>query len=63
LAQLLTKAIKGAKAKHGPSRRVRLLLTLDTPLTGLPAASVGEERRRKSCDSATRSGVTCYTFV
>jgi hypothetical protein len=39
LAQLLTKAIKDAKAKHGPSKRVRVFLTLDTPLAGLPAAS------------------------
>jgi hypothetical protein len=39
LARLLTKAIKEAKAKHGPSKRVRVFLTLDTPLADLPAAS------------------------
>jgi hypothetical protein len=29
LAQLLTKAIKDAKARHGPSKRMRVFLTLD----------------------------------
>ena len=43
LARLLTKAIKNAKAKHGPSKRVRVFLTLDTPLAGLPAASLGPQ--------------------
>jgi len=43
LAQLLTKAIKDAKAKHGPSKRVRVFLTLDTPLTGLPVAGLGPQ--------------------
>jgi hypothetical protein len=40
LARLLTKAIKDAKAKHGPSKRVRVFLTLDTPLAGIPAAGL-----------------------
>ena len=40
LAQLLTKAIKDAKARHGPSKRVRVFLTLDTPLAGLPPTSL-----------------------
>jgi hypothetical protein len=43
LGQLLTKAIKDAKAKHGPSKRVRVFLTLDTPLTGVPAANLGPQ--------------------
>jgi len=43
LAQLLTRAIKDAKAKHGPSKRVRVFLTLDTPLTDLPATSLGPQ--------------------
>jgi hypothetical protein len=43
LGRLLTKAIKDAKAKHGPSKRVRVFLTLDTPLTGAPAASLGHQ--------------------
>jgi hypothetical protein len=43
LARLLTKAIKDAKAKHGPSKRVRVFLTLDTPLAGLPATGLGPE--------------------
>jgi hypothetical protein len=41
LARLLTKAIKDTKARHGPSKRVRVFLTLDTPFTSLPAASLG----------------------
>jgi hypothetical protein len=41
LAQLLTKAIKDAKAKHGPSKRVRVFLTLDTPLASIPAGDLG----------------------
>jgi hypothetical protein len=43
LARLLTKAIKDAKAKHGPSKRVRVFLTLDTPLAGIPAAGLGPQ--------------------
>ena len=41
--ELLTKAIKDAKAKHGPSKRVRVFLTLDTPLAGLPATGLGPQ--------------------
>jgi hypothetical protein len=41
LVRLLTGAIKDAKAKHGPHKRVRVFLTLDTPLTDFPAASLG----------------------
>ena len=41
LGRLLTNAIKDAKAKHGPSKRVRIFLTLDTPLAGLPATGLG----------------------
>ena len=44
LGRLLTKAIKDAKAKHGPSKRVRVFLTLDIPLTGVPAAHLGYHR-------------------
>ncbi len=47
LARLLTKAIKDTKARHGPSKRVRVFLTLDTPLTGLPAVSLREEMRHE----------------
>ena len=43
LAQLLTKAIKDAKARHGPSKRVRVFLTLDTPLADLPATGLGPQ--------------------
>src|SRR5215831_7194463 len=41
LGRLLTKAIKDAKAKHGAGKRVRVFLTLDTPLSGVPAANLG----------------------
>jgi hypothetical protein len=41
LGRLLTKAIKDAKARHGPSKRVRVFLTLDTPLSGLSAVDLG----------------------
>ena len=43
LARLLTKAIKDAKARHGPSKRVRVFLTLDTPLSGIPATGLGPQ--------------------
>jgi hypothetical protein len=43
LAQLLTKAIKDAKARHGPSKRVRVFLTLDTPLAGIPSPGLGPQ--------------------
>ena len=43
LARLLTRAIKDAKAKHGPSKRVRVFLTLDTPFTSLPATGLGTQ--------------------
>jgi hypothetical protein len=43
LGRLLTKAIKDAKAKHGPSKRVRVFLTLDTPLAGLSAVDLGPQ--------------------
>jgi hypothetical protein len=43
LARLLTKAIKDAKARHGPSKRVRVFLTLDTPLSGIPAGDLGPQ--------------------
>jgi hypothetical protein len=43
LAQLLTKAIKDAKAKHGPSKRVRVFLTLDSPLAGIPGTGLGPQ--------------------
>ena len=45
LVRLLTKAIKDAKAKHGPSKRVRVFLTLDTPLAGVPTTSPGPQGR------------------
>jgi hypothetical protein len=41
LARLLKKAIKDAKARHGPSKRVRVFLTVDTPLAGIPATGLG----------------------
>ena len=43
LVQLLTKAIKDAKAKHGPSKRVRVFLTLDTPVAGIPSPGLGPQ--------------------
>ena len=43
LGRLLTKAIKDAKARHGPSKRVRVFLTLDTPLANLPAVDLGPQ--------------------
>jgi hypothetical protein len=43
LARLLTKAIKDAKARHGPNKRVRVFLTLDTPLAGIPAGELGPQ--------------------
>jgi hypothetical protein len=43
LGRLLTKAIRDAKAKHGPSKRVRVFLTLDTSLTGVPTTSPGPQ--------------------
>jgi hypothetical protein len=43
LAQLLTRAIKDAKARHGPSKRVRVFLTLDTPLAGIPDTGLGPQ--------------------
>jgi hypothetical protein len=45
LGRLLTKAIKDAKAKHGPSKRVRVFLTLDTPLAGVPTTIPGPQGR------------------
>jgi hypothetical protein len=45
LARLLTKAIKDAKAKPGPGKRVRVFLTLDTPLAGVPTTSPGPQGR------------------
>ena len=53
LGRLLTKAIKDAKAKHGPSKRVRVFLTLDTPLAGVPAAQPRTSGRRYAMRSAT----------
>jgi hypothetical protein len=49
LVQLLTKAIKDPKARHGPSKRVRVFLTLDTPLAGYHPQDSGlrEESRRE----------------
>jgi hypothetical protein len=41
LGRLLMKAIKDAKAKHGPGKRVRVFLILDTPLTGGLTANLG----------------------
>jgi hypothetical protein len=43
LAQLLTTAIKDAKARHGPSKRVRVFLALDTPLAGIPSTGLGPQ--------------------
>ena len=36
VARLLTNAIRDAKAKHGPNKRVRVFLTLDGPAAGGP---------------------------
>ena len=63
LARLLTQAIKDAKARHGPSKRVRVFLTLDAPLAGLPAgvSDFREEIRHKEHDRATRhKGLIVY---
>ena len=40
---------KGYQRREGQTwtEQVRVFLTLDTPLTGLPAASIGEEMRRE----------------
>lgn len=41
-ARLLTRAIKDAKASHGPNKRVRVFLTLDTsPIVGSPDIAPG----------------------
>ena len=43
IARLLTNAIKDAKAKHGPNKRVRVFLTLEIPESepGGPPGAVG----------------------
>ena len=45
VARLLTTAIKDAKAKHGPNKRVRVFLTLDVPAAGAPLTAGPETRK------------------
>ena len=46
LGRLLTTAIKDAKTKHGPNKRVRVFLTLDAP-TPDTALTEGREVRKE----------------